>query len=74
MKTFLFYTKEGYTESPNNVCVENCQLLGEATGETMEAAFADLLNENPWIEENGFHTNSGLIIARELNNTNCFYI
>lgn len=74
MKTFLFYTREGYTESPNNGCVENCQLLGEATGETVEAAFANLLKENPWIEENGFHTDSGLIIARELAHTKCFYI
>lgn len=47
MKTFLFYTSEGYTESPNNECVENCQLLGEATGETVKAAFANLLKENP---------------------------
>ncbi|MDN0071690.1 hypothetical protein QVN97_06690 [Bacteroides caecigallinarum] len=74
MKTFLFYTTEGYTESPNNTSIENCQLLGEADGETVEEAFTNLIKENSWIEEYGFHTYKGFIIARELANTQRFYL
>lgn len=74
MKTFLFYTTEGYTESPRNIAIQNCQLLGEANGKTVEEAFLNLLKENSWIEESGFHIHKGFIIARELANTQRFYI
>lgn len=74
MKTYLFYTMEGYTESPNSNSIENCQLLGEAKGETVEDAFVCLLKNNTWIEENGFHVNAGQIIARELANDNRIYL
>lgn len=74
MKAFLFYTTEGYTESPNNIAIENCQLLGEGNGKTMKEAFSNLLKEKPWIEEYGYHISNGFIIARELAHTQCFYI
>lgn len=44
----------------------NCQLLGEATGETARDALNNLLKENEWIIEQGFHLNEGKVIAREL--------
>ena len=53
MKTYLFYTMEGYTESPNSNSIENCQLLGEAKGETVEDAFVCLLKNNTWIRVGG---------------------
>lgn len=66
MRTFIFYTLEGYSESPINEITENCQLLGEATGETARDALNNLLKENEWIIEQGFHLNEGKVIAREL--------
>ena len=69
MKTFIFYTSEGYTESPDCGAIDNCQLLGEAKGESAKEALDNLLKENPWIIENGFHIGKGLITARELANS-----
>lgn len=66
MLTFIFYTLEGYTEGPDGESAENCQLLGEARGETVNDAFSNLLNENPWIEAYGFKVGAGKVVAREL--------
>ena len=66
MSTYIFYTREGYTEGPNGKRVENCQLLGEAEGETAKEALENLLNENPWIADSGFEVGAGKIIARIL--------
>lgn len=68
MSQFIFYTSEGYTESPSGKCVENCQLLGVADGETVKEAFDNLLRENSWVSESGFSIEVGAIIARELLN------
>lgn len=62
----MFYTHEGYTEAPNGEKVENCQLLGDAEGETAKDALDKLLNENPWITACGFKAGSESIIARKL--------
>lgn len=51
MKTFIFYTSEGYTENPDCGAIDNCQLLGEAKGESAKEALDNLLKENPWIIE-----------------------
>ena len=69
MGTYIFYTLEGRTESPDGQEVENCQLLGEANGENAGEALSQLLSENPWIESCGFKVGTGNIIARELLNT-----
>lgn len=66
MSTYIFYTHEGYTEGPNGKEVENCQLLGEAEGETAKEALENLLNENPWIADCGFKVGAGEIVARKL--------
>ena len=56
MNEYLFYTQEGYTEAPlDNVKVENCQVLGRAYGENVQEAKANLLIENPWIENAKFN-------------------
>ena len=54
MKTYLFFTTEGYTEAPNGVKVENIQLLGRAKGNVLSDVLDEFLIENPWILENGF--------------------
>lgn len=51
---YLFYTGEGYTQSPDFSNVENLQILGEANGADINEAFERLLKENPWIEKSKF--------------------
>lgn len=59
MNEYIFYTTEGTTYPPiEGKEVDNCQLLGRASGNTLEEAKSNLLKENPWIEECGFDSNS----------------
>ena len=55
---YLFITPEGHTYQPHSEAVEpdidNCQLLGWASGDSAEAAFARLVDENPWLLETTF--------------------
>ena len=55
MREFVFYTEEGYTESPTGKTVENLQILGFAMGTDEANARKILLKENPWIIEYGFN-------------------
>lgn len=55
MKEYVFYTCEGYTESPTGKSVENIQILGFANGKKKKEAKDNLLRENKWILESGFH-------------------
>ncbi|MDD2594752.1 MAG: hypothetical protein PHD11_02900 [Bacteroidales bacterium] len=65
MKTFIFYTPEGYTFPPDeNKEVDNCQLLGIASGKDLNEATNNLLNENPWILKVGFTINK--IISKRI--------
>lgn len=62
MNEYIFYTPEGYTIAPNeNVCVENCQLLGTAKGKDKHEAKNNLLKDNSWIIEAGFNPNEFMI-------------
>ena len=55
MNEYIFYTCAGYTEPPlEGKEVENCQVLGRATGNTPKEAKELLIKNNPWIEECGF--------------------
>ena len=63
MKSFVFYTTEGYTESPSGEQVENYQILGFEKGNTQEEALQNLL-KNDWIERLGFKRTE--IIAQQL--------
>lgn len=74
MKTFIFYSTEGHTESPNGNTVDNCQMLGEACGNSAKEALDNLLKDNPWITECGFRLNEGVIIACELADTRRHYL
>ena len=54
MKEYVFYTFEGYTESPTGKEVENIQLLGFESGKNKEEAKRNLIKKRGWIVENGF--------------------
>ena len=64
MKEFIFYTFEGYTESPTGKMVENLQILGFEDGENENEAFQTLINNNQWIIKSGF--NKDKIISKQL--------
>ena len=64
MKRFVFYTSEGYTESPTREMVENLQILGFENGENEKEAFKSLIDNNQWILERGFNQNK--IITMQL--------
>lgn len=54
MAQFIFYTLEGHTISPNNVEVENLQILGVENGFNSDEALEKLTKDNKWIKESGF--------------------
>lgn len=55
---YLFYTTEGYTQSPDMREIENCQVLGRAQGATKYIALQNLLAANPWIMEHQYSVNA----------------
>lgn len=55
MKEFVFYTFEGYTESPTGKLIENIQVLGFENGSTETEAKEKLLSHSKWIEKTGFN-------------------
>lgn len=57
MDEYIFYTTEGVTLAPNQVVINNCQVLGFAQASSLKAAKELLLRGNPWIVENGFAVN-----------------
>ncbi len=54
MNEYIFYTSEGFTQSPDGTACENMQILGFEKGRTFEEAKSNLLKNNPWILEYGF--------------------
>lgn len=51
---YIFYSEEGYCESPIGEKIENFQVLGITSGNNEQQAYANLLKENKWIKENKF--------------------
>lgn len=51
MNEYIFYTKEGFTQSPNGEDVENLQILGFEKAENKENAYYALIKNNMWIKE-----------------------
>ena len=64
MNGYVFYTFEGFTESPTNEVCENIQILGFEDGSNLNEAKNVLIAENGWIKELGF--NADEIHARQL--------
>jgi hypothetical protein len=49
MKTYIFYTNEGFTQDGDNNDVENCQVIGWAKGDTPKSAFNNLVNKSGYL-------------------------
>ncbi len=54
MNEYMFYTFEGFTQSPNKTDCENFQILGFEKAENLEIAKEHLLVNNDWILKYGF--------------------
>ncbi|MBR1551777.1 MAG: hypothetical protein IJ632_05590 [Muribaculaceae bacterium] len=62
MNEYIIYTNEGYSIAPNEgVEVENCQVLGCAYGSNPVEAQENLLKDNHWITEAGFHRSEFIV-------------
>ncbi|MBF01425.1 hypothetical protein [Flavobacterium coralii] len=66
MKKYIFITAEGDTTAPNSLCiVNNMQVIGIIEGvNNVDEAKHKLLDENKWIINAGFNTQS--FIAYEI--------
>lgn len=56
MNEYMFYTAEGFSQSPNETDCENLQILGFEKAESPEIAKEQLLENNDWILQYGFNT------------------
>lgn len=56
MNEYMFYTFEGFTQSPDKNNCENLQILGFEKAENLEIAKKYLLVNNDWILKYGFDT------------------
>lgn len=56
MNEYMFYTFEGFTQSPDKNNCENLQILGFEKAENLEIAKKCLLVNNDWILKYGFDT------------------
>jgi len=69
MKYFIFLTQEGLTKAPNNVDIENLQVLGISDGDDKEKAFKNFVKENEYLLDTDFNE----IITMELADKNQYY-
>jgi hypothetical protein len=56
MKTYIFYTNEGFAQDGDNNDVENCQVIGWAKGDTPRSAFNNLVNEAGYLTTLSFNS------------------
>ena len=66
MNEYIFYTDEGYCESPNGTQTENFQVLGFEKGNSKDEALKKLVDNNIWIKEYGYNVDNiiGIIVQR----------
>ncbi|MBR6566067.1 MAG: hypothetical protein IKK79_04575 [Spirochaetaceae bacterium] len=64
MNRYVFYTFEGFTESPTNAECDNIQILGFEEGINLNEAKNTLITENAWIQKYGFNIHE--IYAKQL--------
>lgn len=55
MNEYMFYTFEGFTQSPKGIDVENLQILGFEKGSSPDKALKNLLINNSSIRESCFN-------------------
>jgi hypothetical protein len=65
MKHYIFTTPDGYTVTPDDEAVDNLQVLGSASGETMAEAWQNLIAEYPSIMTGGWENVAGIEIHKE---------
>lgn len=51
MKKFIFYTNDGFTQDINAKEIDNCQILGESSGENLEDAILNFKKEYSYLSE-----------------------
>lgn len=76
MKTsrhFIFYTTEGFTFQPSSDQktseIENCQVLGWGSGNTVDEAFSNFKKESEYLKELSFSS----VIGAELKDEKKYY-
>ncbi|MCK5490273.1 MAG: hypothetical protein KAI67_00350 [Candidatus Pacebacteria bacterium] len=69
IRSFVFYTTEGYTFQPDSESdipdIENCQILGWGKGRTSAEAFDDFKKESPWLKTLRFNKVTGVELKDE---------
>lgn len=61
MNEYVIYTPQGFTQSPTNEEVENCQILGFVKAYNIEQARLQLMEDNPWLVISGFNIDETLV-------------
>jgi hypothetical protein len=54
MKNYIFVTNEGSTIQPDDLDIENMQVIGFGKGETAQFALNNMLAESQYIKETSF--------------------
>ena len=69
IKSFIFYTADGFTEDNSCNKIENCQVLGWSKGKTAQKAFINLVKENEYLNKMNFNE----VMCQELSNEKVYY-
>jgi hypothetical protein len=69
MRHFIFLTQEGLTRSPNNIDVENLQVLGTASGDDEKMAFENFIKENDYLQDTDYDE----IVVMEIKDEKQYY-
>jgi len=54
MKSFIFFTNEGFTQDPNHRDIPNMQILGHGDGKDIAEAFKSFKNNQSYLSEFSF--------------------
>ena len=54
MKSFIFFTNEGYTQDPNHKEIANMQILGSGDGLDILEAFKNFKHNQSYLSESAF--------------------
>jgi len=54
MKSFIFFTNEGFTQDPNNKEISNMQILGTGNGNEILEAFKNFKHNQSYLAEFSF--------------------
>lgn len=54
MKSFIFFTNEGFTQDPNHKEISNMQILGDGSGENILEAFKNFKHNQSYLSSFAF--------------------